>query len=138
MCVDDNTLIVDALHSRLKQEPDFEWAGAVTDGAAAFSHIQAARPDIVLLDIDLPGADAFKTVERINADMPDIRVIMFSGHVILRYVERAMDCGAWGYLSKSDDAAEIIEGIRRVARSEIALSSEVRAVQSRMYRQPGA
>jgi DNA-binding NarL/FixJ family response regulator len=136
MCVDDNRLIVDALRSLIKKEAGMFWAGAVTDGMLALEHIIATRPDIVLFDVDQPGVDTFLAVEEVGARSPGTRVVMFSGHVVPRYIERALDCGAWGYLSKSDAASEIIAALRRVASGEIVFSSEVRNVMHKSEQRP--
>jgi DNA-binding NarL/FixJ family response regulator len=56
-------------------------------------------------------------------------VVMFSGHVNGAYLDRAMDCGAWGYLCKDEEPAALLDGIRQVARGELAFGKEVLAVQ---------
>lgn len=131
LCVDDNEMMISAMERRVQHEPGLAWVGAVSDGAVALEAVRSARPDVVLMDIDMPGVDTFALVERLAEELPAVRVVMFSGHVRPGFIDRALDCGAWGYLSKSDDTANLIEGIRRVGKGEIALSREVLAVQRR-------
>lgn len=105
--------------------------------AAQTGTVNPLMPDVVLMDIDMPGVDTFSMVERLAADVPTVRTLMFSGHVNRAFIDRAFDCGAWGYLSKNNDVARVIEGIRQAARGEIALSKEVQAVQRENLDLPG-
>lgn len=128
-CVDDNEMVGRALERRLGREPDLEWLGMLLDGAAARARIAELKPDIVLLDIDMPGVDTFLLAQQLSTEVPESRVVMFSGHVTPEFVERAINNGAWGYISKNDDVARIIEGIRSAARGEIALGKEAHDAQ---------
>lgn len=128
LCVDDNALIADALRRRFEPDEELTWVGVISDGPTVYEGVMNARPDIVLMDIDMPDVDTFAVVERLSAESQQIRVIMFSGHVSPAYIERALDCGAWGYLSKNDDVTSLIEGIKRVGRGEMVFSEEVEAV----------
>lgn len=129
LCVDDNRMVASALERRLEREPDLLWVGLVADGANAEARTRALRPDVILLDIDMPGVDTFALTRRFADAFADVRILMFSGHVNREFIERALDCGAWGFLSKNDDVAKIIEGIRAAARGEIALSEEAERIQ---------
>ena len=129
LCVDDNRMVASALERRLEREPDLQWVGVAPDGASAEARARDLRPDIILLDIDIPGVDTFALTRRLADAFADLRILMFSGHVNRQFIERALDCGAWGFLSKNDDVATIIEGIRTAARGEIALSDEAERIQ---------
>lgn len=129
LCVDDNDLVAEGLRRRFEQDPSLRWLGWVSDGDAVLSTVREARPDIVLMDIDLPGVDTFGLVEELAAQMPEVRSLMFSGHVRLSFIERALDCGAWGYLSKNEDTSTLMDCIKQAAGGAIVLSREVQAVQ---------
>ncbi|MCC6679035.1 MAG: response regulator transcription factor [Phycisphaerales bacterium] len=131
LCVDDNRLVGEALQRRLAVEPTLEWLGQVTDGRAVEETVRGLRPDIVLMDVDMPDVDTFDIVERMSIGEPAIRILMFSGHVDVGYINRALDSGAWGYLSKNDDVASLIECIRRAADGDVVLSAEAEAVHRR-------
>lgn len=131
LCVDDNELVAQSLRRRLDAEPGLAWAGWHADGQRVPDAIRELRPGVVLMDIDMPGVDAFALVTRLARDCPDVRVVMFSGHVQAAFIERALDCGAWGYLSKNDDTSTLIEEIKRVAAGEIVLGREALAVHQR-------
>lgn len=129
-CVDDNATIGEAFAVRAALEPTLEWAGVVFESTAKAIEAKLCKlkPDVALLDIDMPGIDAFALAESMAAAAPEIRAVMFSGHLNRKYIERALDCGAWGYLSKNDDVDSIIAGVRKVADGQIALSAEAELV----------
>jgi two-component system response regulator DesR len=131
LCVDDNELVAGALGQRFKHEPSLHWAGWQSDGSLVRGEVERLRPDVVLMDIDMPGMDAFALAKQISDDFPDTRVVMFSGHVQAAYIEKALDSGAWGYLSKNEDTTTLIDSIRRVGAGEIVLSREAEAVHRR-------
>lgn len=131
LCVDDNELLAEALRRRIELEPDLEWAGVVTRGQDAFEQVMIARPHVVLMDIDMPDVDTFAVVEQIRSELPQVRVLMFSGHVNHSLVERAIDSGAWGYLSKNDEVSGLIDAIRVAAGGNLAFSREVEVFRHR-------
>lgn len=131
LCVDDNHLVGEALRRRITVEPALQWLGLVSDGREVEAAVRELNPDIVLMDVDMPEVDTFAVVERLTTQAPATRVLMFSGHVDLGYIDRALDCGAWGYLSKNDDVGTLIECICRAALGEVVLSSEAEAVHRR-------
>ena len=137
LCVDDNDLLSEALGRRFARDPAIDWAGVVREGREAYDRVLQAAPDIVLMDIDMPGVDVFSIVARLSAEAPHVRVVMFSGHISPEYIERALDSGAWGYLSKNDDIPALLEGLRMVARGELAMSRDVERVRRGSWDAPG-
>ncbi|MBL9121151.1 MAG: response regulator transcription factor [Phycisphaerae bacterium] len=129
VCIDDNAMIASALVRRLESDPTLTCVQVVQEGNASFQVVREASPDIVLMDVDMPGVDTFAIVERFASELPDVRVIMFSGHVNPEFIDRALDAGAWGYLSKNEDVVDLIEAIRRAGQGEIVLSKEAQTVQ---------
>src|SRR5262249_24918676 len=75
------------------------------------------RPDVVLLDIEMPGPDAFEMADRLRHMHPNVRVIVLSAHIRDGFISAAYKCGAWGYFAKSDDLQAITDGIVTVARN---------------------
>lgn len=139
MCVDDNSLVADALRRRLTIEPSLRWAGLVSDARSVDAMVDELAPDLVLMDVDMPEVDTFAIVQGLSGRSPGVRVVMFSGHVEIGYIDRALDCGAWGYLSKNEDVSSLIECIHRVMSGEVVLSAEAEAVyrRSRSVDDPG-
>lgn len=124
LCVDDNKLVAEAVERCLMHEPRFEWAGWLSNVDDLAEHIEANPPDVVLLDIDMPGRDPFELLEDLAQRNPQVRVLMFSGHVRGDYIDRAIDSGAWGYLSKNEGIDDMLRAIEQVAAGEFAITGE--------------
>lgn len=127
LCVDDNRLIADAMERRFALETKLEWVGWVGDTASAMDVISERRPTVVMLDIDMPGCDSFSLLRELTANRPDVRVLMFSGHIRADYINQAIEGGAWGYVSKNDALEEILSAIKRVAAGEFIATPDVQA-----------
>lgn len=125
LCVDDHAFLVDGLKARFALEPDLEMVGRLPSADTLVQEVKRLKPDIVLLDIEMPGADPFEAIEDIKRQESDTRVIMLSAYVRDHYVSAAFKAGAWGYYSKGDDADSIVEGIRKVDRGEFAFGPKV-------------
>lgn len=121
VCIDDNPLVAEALARRLSLEPDFDWLGSLTESDDILGRLTELAPDLVLVDIDIPGLDAFALVEQISERLPNVRAVMFTGHARSDYLEQAFSRGAWGYISKSASAHTLIEALRRVVQGEVVL-----------------
>lgn len=131
LCVDDNELVADALRVRIGGERGMTWLGWVNGGHEVEHKIESLRPDIVLMDLDMPGTETFGLIDNLAKSYTDVAVVVLSGHVNPNDIDRALDCGAWGYLSKNENVDDLIACIRQVGRGEIALSKEVEAVKRR-------
>jgi DNA-binding NarL/FixJ family response regulator len=125
LCVDDHAFLVDGLKARFSLESDIEMIGRLPTADNLVMEAKRLKPDVVLLDIEMPGADPFEAVEDLKAQLPEVRVIMLSAYVRDHYVSAAVKAGVWGYFSKSDDPDEIVAGIRRVDRGEMAFGPKV-------------
>lgn len=128
LCVDDNPLVADALRTKLSRIDGFTWRGWLSSADGLVERAQQDCPAIVLLDIDMPGKNPFEALEELCERCPTARVVVFSGHVRRELIERAVDAGAWGYVSKNDGENALVEVLRRVAADEFALSREARLV----------
>jgi DNA-binding NarL/FixJ family response regulator len=131
LCVDDNEQVAAAIRIKLRRTPGFLWSGWLATADTLVDSVRRARPDTVVLDIDLPGRSPFEALEELAGSCPGVRVVMFSGHVSHDLIERAMDAGAWGYVSKNDGEDALILALREVMAGEIALSREVTAAYGR-------
>ncbi len=127
LCVDDHTFLVDGLKIRLQVESDMEFVGRLQTANDLVAQVQRTQADIVLLDIDMPGADVFEAIDELRRRCPQVRSILLSAYLRDQYLDSAFACGAWGYLSKGDSPDAVIDGIRRVARGDTALSPELAA-----------
>jgi DNA-binding NarL/FixJ family response regulator len=100
----------------------YRFLGAFVSTDAAMARMAIDRPQILLLDVDLPGSDAFALLSRLTRDFPATRVVMLSGHVRREYIERALDGGAAGYIVKDEGIPVIMELIKRSLAGEVVLS----------------
>ena len=100
------------------------------DGAEALAALEQSDVDIVLMDIEMPGADVFEAIHDLRGRCPDVRTILLSAHVRDKYLDSAFATGAWGYMTKSDSPDEVIDGIWKVTSGESAVSPDVMARQN--------
>jgi DNA-binding NarL/FixJ family response regulator len=131
LCVDDNPDVADALRLKLSRMTGFTWVGTLSSADTLIDTVQRLRPSIVLLDLDMPGADPFVAAAEVAQAVPDSRIVVFSGHVRPDLITKALEAGAWGYISKNDGEDELIAHLRQVAAGNISLSSGVRAMYNR-------
>ncbi len=125
LCVDDHSFLVEGLAARFELERDVELVGSLPSAERLLAVATETKPDIVLLDIEMPGTDAFVAAEDLRRQCPEVRTIFLSAYVRDHYISAAVKAGAWGYFSKSEDAETIIQGIRKVAGGEFAFSPKV-------------
>ncbi|MHC4218324.1 MAG: response regulator [Planctomycetota bacterium] len=127
LCVDDHAFLVDGLRIRLEVESDMEFVGRLDTANDLVGHVQRTQADVVLLDIDMPGADVFEAIDELRRRQPEVRAILLSAYLRDQYLDSAFSSGAWGYLSKGDSPDAVIDGIRKVARGQTAFSPELAA-----------
>jgi DNA-binding NarL/FixJ family response regulator len=129
LCVDDNALVAEAIERKLQFEPDLQWLGNLPSADELATVARERRPDVVVLDIDMPGKDPFRALEEVSREYPPARVVVFSGHVRSDLINRACDAGAWGYVSKNSGTDMLVNSIRRVLNGEFVFSPDVQAEQ---------
>src|SRR5688572_23625815 len=94
MCVDDNEWIGESIQRILRHHPDLVWAGWLSSATGLAAEVETRDPDVLLLDIDIPGEDPFDALASLATARPELRVIMLSGHVRAEYIDRALLGGA--------------------------------------------
>jgi DNA-binding NarL/FixJ family response regulator len=125
MLVDDHTLVREGIRHILQGTPGFEVIAEAGDGEAAVRLAQSTRPDLVVLDLSLPGLSGLDVTTRIRELLPEIRVLILSVHDHQEYVLGAVRAGAQGYLRKDTSPAELREALQAVARGESYFSPPV-------------
>jgi DNA-binding NarL/FixJ family response regulator len=125
MLVDDHTIVREGIRHVLTATPGVEVVAEAGDGEAALRLAAETRPDIVVLDLSLPGAGGLEVTARLRKSLPDVRVLILSVHDHPEYVLGAVRAGAQGYLRKDTSPAELREGLRAVARGESYFSPPV-------------
>jgi DNA-binding NarL/FixJ family response regulator len=122
---DDHPIVRAGIRDALKEIPGVEVAGEASDGRAAIELVKSLHPDVVFMDISMPGLNGLEATERIVKNFPQVRVIILSRHENEEYYWRALQVGASGYLLKKAALAELKAALHRVADGEIYLSQEI-------------
>jgi DNA-binding NarL/FixJ family response regulator len=125
LLADDHTLVRAGIRALLEKLPGFEVAGEASDGREVIDLIKTHQPDVVLLDISMPGLNGLQALARITRDFPQVRVIILSMHPNDEYVWQALKSGASGYLLKRAATAELPVALTSVVGGEIYLSREI-------------
>jgi DNA-binding NarL/FixJ family response regulator len=123
LLVDDHKLVRAGLQSMLDSTDDLTVVGAASDGAEAVTLAQELRPDIVLMDLSMPGMDGVEATRHITALGLGAQVLVLTSFSDGDRVRRTLDAGAVGYLLKDADPEELLRGVRAVARGESPLDA---------------
>ncbi|WP_455387951.1 response regulator [Petrachloros mirabilis] len=132
---DDHALVRQGIRSLLEKLDDVEVIGEVNDGREALELSKTTQPDIVIMDITMPGLSGLEAVSRMKKACPTTRVIMLSMHGGEEYFQQALDSGAAGYLLKDADQLELELAIRAVMRGDVYLSPSVAKYALDAYRE---
>jgi len=127
LVVDDQALVRAGFRMILEAEPDLVVAGEAGDGAEAVGQVEACHPDVVLMDVRMPGLDGIEATRRIldRKAGAGTRVIMLTTFDMDEYVHDALLAGASGFLLKDAPPEQLVEGIRAVASGESLLSPAI-------------
>ncbi|MFJ2863503.1 response regulator [Kitasatospora sp. NPDC087314] len=139
LLADDQALLRGAFRVLIDAEDDMEVVGEAVDGRQAVELARATRPDIVLMDIRMPGADGLGATAAICGDeeLAGTRVLILTTFEIDEYVAQALRAGAGGFLGKGADPAELLSAVRTVAAGDALLSpAATRAVIDQFLAQP--
>lgn len=122
---DDHPSLREGISAVLKHEKDFEVIGFAENGADLLNLLESKKPDLVLVDINMPIMNGIDAAKAIRERFPDIKVIVFSQYDEKRFVKRVLKEGAHGYLLKSAASSELAKAIRMVMGGAIYLSEEL-------------
>ncbi|GIL26548.1 response regulator transcription factor [Actinocatenispora comari] len=121
LLAEDQHLVRGALSALLGLEPDLTIVAEAADGAAAVAAAREHRPDVALLDIEMPVLSGIEATEQLRAAVPETRALILTTFGRPGYLRRAMDAGARGFVVKDSPPAELAAAIRRVAAGEVVL-----------------
>jgi DNA-binding NarL/FixJ family response regulator len=124
---DDHALVRGTLRRWLDAAPDLEVVADVGTADEAVAEAARLKPDLVLLDVDMPGMVCFDAARIIRSQHPDVRIVFLSAFFHDRYIEQALAVGASGYLTKNEPPEVLIKALRSVASGAAYYSPEVRA-----------
>jgi two-component system, NarL family, response regulator DesR len=127
LLAEDQDMVRGALAALLALEPDMEVVAQVARGDDVEAAAAAARPDVALLDIEMPGIDGLEAAERLRHSLPGCRVLILTTFGRPGYLTRAMQAGVSGFLVKDAPAEELATAIRRALRGERIVDPELAA-----------
>ncbi|MFQ5344236.1 MAG: response regulator [Anaerolineae bacterium] len=125
LIADDHTMVRQGLSQICEAEPDMQVVGQAADGRQAVLLARSLHPDIVVMDINMPGQDGVEATTVITAENPSIGVIILTMYRQDQYVFEAIKAGARAYLLKDADSEELLRAIRAVARGEALLDPSI-------------
>lgn len=115
LCVDDNPQMTRLLERAVNLEPGMRSLGVLSSADDLIDEVKRLSPNVVLIDLTMPGRDPLDAVGELSKSTPDTRVIVFSGHSDPQYEQSAMSRGAWGFVLKDGGIDPILNAIRDVA-----------------------
>ncbi|WP_310964148.1 response regulator transcription factor [Nocardioides terrisoli] len=114
LLADDQALVRGALAALLNLEPDLEVVGEVGSGDAVVDAVRDKRPDVALLDVEMPGMDGLEATAAVKAAFPEVRVLIVTTFGRPGFVRRAVQAGAAGFVVKDTPARQLADAVRRV------------------------
>jgi DNA-binding NarL/FixJ family response regulator len=127
LLVDDHALFREGLISLLSYQDDFIVVGEAEDAQSALEQARTIKPDIVLMDVELPGEDGIIATQRLTIELPEVTVVMLTVRDDSQTLFEAIKAGAQGYLIKNVRSRELLEQLRSLARGEAAISRRMAA-----------
>ena len=125
LAVDDHPLLRDGIAALISIAPDMELVGACSNGREAIEQFHALRPDVTLMDLQMPVMSGLEAIAAIRGDFPDARIIVLTTYAGDALIVRALKAGASGYLLKNAVHDELTDAIRSVHAGRRTLSSDV-------------
>jgi two-component system response regulator NreC len=121
LIADDHIIVRSGLRLLLEAQPDIEVVGEASDGREALDLIEKCLPNVVLMDITMPGMDGLEATRQIKASWPQINVLALTMHRSDEYFFEMLKVGASGYILKGAETSELIQAVRVVGRGEVFL-----------------
>lgn len=124
---DDHVAIREGLRLLLDAQPDMTVVAEASDGAGAIEHARALRPDVVVMDVSMPGTNGLVATRALRESLPETRVVILTRHGDDAYLQELLRAGAAGYVLKQSASAELLQAVRTVAGGRQYLDSALTA-----------
>lgn len=121
LLVDDHAVLRAGLQALLSAEPGIEVAGEAATGEEGLERVRALKPDVVVMDLSMPGIGGLEAIRRIAAMGAETRVLVLTAHAGQEFLFPVLEAGGSGYVTKASADRELVEAIRTVARGEVFL-----------------
>jgi two-component system, NarL family, invasion response regulator UvrY len=125
LLVDDHAIVREGYRSLLQKQPRLRVVAEAIDGATAYRLFKETQPDLVIMDLTMPGVGGFETIKRIRQWDPAARILVFTMHLNATYAVQAIRAGAKGYVTKSSPPEELLRAIFEVLRGRTATSADI-------------
>jgi len=122
---DDHTLVRQGLRQYLEMDEDIKVVGEASSGQEVLTQIQSKQPDVLVLDLRMPGMDGLEVARRVQEGYPDVGVMMLSAYDYRQFVVEAVRAGARGYVLKSMDAEQLVQAVHLVATGNMVFDPQV-------------
>ncbi len=136
--VEDNSGLRRSLETMIKRTPGFQCVGAFADGEQAVASLPALRPQVVLMDINLPGMNGVQCVARLTRDLPDTQIIMITIYDDTDAIFDSLAAGAGGYLLKPVRSAQLVGAIKEILAGGAPMSSNIARRVVQTFKKPAA
>ncbi len=125
MLVDDHAVVRAGYQMLLKNSPDLEVIAEADSGEEAYRLHSTHQPDVIVMDLSLPGISGLETIKRINSRDSKTKILVFSMHEETIFVEQSLQAGASGYITKSSDPQLLVEAIKKLSNGEKYIDPEL-------------
>ncbi|HLY55179.1 MAG TPA: response regulator transcription factor [Stellaceae bacterium] len=125
LLVDDHAIVREGYRAVLQKQPGWRIVAEAEDGAAAYRLYKAARPDLVIMDLTLPGIGGIEAIRRIRQWDPSARILVFTMHQNAAFAVQAIRAGARGYVTKTSPPDALIRAVRGVLEGRLSLSPDI-------------
>lgn len=136
LIADDHTIFRDGLKQILSDEPDIVVTAEAVDGDDTLDKLRSRRFDVVVLDLSMPGKSGIALIGQLRRACPKLPILVLSMHAQRQYAVQAIKAGASGYVTKTSPSAQLVDGIRKLARGGVFVSSEVAEKLAQELQQP--
>ena len=118
LVVDDHETVRHGICSLLRAEPDFDVICEGADGIEAVSRAEELQPDVIVLDISMPGMNGLEAAQRIRKVSPPSRIVFLSQHETTQIITEVFRIGGYGYVAKSDAAHDLVSAVRSASQGK--------------------
>lgn len=131
--VDDHQIVRDGIKALLKADNNIEIIGEASNGKELYEILEQRKPNIILLDINLPDILGIDIARKLNDEIPDLKIIMLSMHMNEEFISNSIEAGAKGYLPKTTTQKELLEAVHKVYNGGEYYNDDVSSIMLKSY-----